>query len=111
MRYQLNLHLFILQAIGLDKKLAPEIGIVAQLIWREYFYTMSAQNIYYGQMEKNPICLQIPWYKNEELNKKIELVSQEAEISQLLKAQFTSHECRVFSWSGLFAELSLQISN
>jgi len=24
------------------------IGIVAQLIWREYFYTMSAQNVNYG---------------------------------------------------------------
>lgn len=35
--------------------------ITGQLIWREYFYTMSVQNPYYGEMERNPICLNIPW--------------------------------------------------
>lgn len=35
--------------------------ITGQLIWREYFYTMSVKNPNYGQMENNPICLDIPW--------------------------------------------------
>lgn len=38
--------------------------ITGQLIWREYFYTMSVDNIYYAEMEKNPICLSIPWRKS-----------------------------------------------
>lgn len=43
--------------------LAPVGGphITGQLIWREYFYTMSVDNPYYDQMEANPICLNIPW--------------------------------------------------
>jgi len=40
--------------------------IVSQLIWREFFYAMSANNIHYGEMERNPICINIPWYDNEE---------------------------------------------
>nr|ABB52818.2 cryptochrome 1 [Sesamia nonagrioides] len=39
--------------------------ITGQLIWREYFYTMSVNNPNYGQMSGNPICLDIPW-KNPE---------------------------------------------
>jgi cryptochrome len=35
--------------------------ITGQLIWREYFYTMSVRNPYYAQMENNPICLSINW--------------------------------------------------
>lgn len=35
--------------------------ITGQLIWREYFYTMSVKNPNYGQMKNNPICLNIPW--------------------------------------------------
>lgn len=35
--------------------------IVGQLIWREFFYTMSVNNPYYGQMANNPVCLQIKW--------------------------------------------------
>lgn len=50
------------------------IGIVAQLIWREYFYTMSAQNVNYGQIADNPICLPIPWYTNEKVALKVEMV-------------------------------------
>ncbi|XP_035782382.1 cryptochrome-1 [Anopheles albimanus] len=37
--------------------------ITGQLIWREYFYTMSVRNPHYGEMERNPICLNIPWYE------------------------------------------------
>ncbi|XP_004529289.1 cryptochrome-1 isoform X1 [Ceratitis capitata] len=35
--------------------------ITGQLIWREYFYTMSVNNPFYDRMEENPICLNIPW--------------------------------------------------
>ncbi|XP_025017377.1 cryptochrome-1 isoform X2 [Tetranychus urticae] len=35
--------------------------IVGQLIWREFFYTMSVNNPCYGQMANNPVCLQIKW--------------------------------------------------
>lgn len=37
--------------------------ITGQLIWREYFYTMSVHNPHYAVMELNPICLNIPWYE------------------------------------------------
>lgn len=36
--------------------------ITGQLIWREYFYTMSVRNPNFAQIEANPICLNIPWY-------------------------------------------------
>lgn len=35
--------------------------ITGQLIWREYFYTMSVNNPNYAQMQNNPICLNISW--------------------------------------------------
>ncbi|XP_043946773.1 cryptochrome-1 [Drosophila biarmipes] len=42
--------------------------ITGQLIWREYFYTMSVNNPNYDRMEGNEICLTIPWAKpNEDL--------------------------------------------
>ncbi|CRK90905.1 CLUMA_CG004594, isoform A [Clunio marinus] len=40
--------------------------ITGQLMWREYFYTMSINNPYYGQIKNNPICLNIPWKSSEE---------------------------------------------
>ena len=40
--------------------------IVSQLIWREFFYAMSANNPFYGEMEKNPICINVPWYNNSD---------------------------------------------
>ena len=43
--------------------------IVGQLIWREFFYTMSVNNIKYGQMVGNPVCLQIQWREDEKLYK------------------------------------------
>uniref|UniRef100_A0A8D8Y8F0 Cryptochrome-1 n=2 Tax=Cacopsylla melanoneura TaxID=428564 RepID=A0A8D8Y8F0_9HEMI len=44
-------------------------NITGQLIWREYFYTMSAHNPFYDQMEKNKICLNIPWLPESDPNK------------------------------------------
>jgi len=43
----------------------PSDALVQQLIWREFFYAMSAENPYYGEMERNPICINIPWYKDQ----------------------------------------------
>nr|BAF45421.1 cryptochrome precursor [Dianemobius nigrofasciatus] len=43
---------------------SPNQNITSQLIWREYFYTMSVGNEYYAEMDRNPICLNIPW-KND----------------------------------------------
>ncbi|ALC47765.1 cry [Drosophila busckii] len=40
--------------------------ITSQLIWREYFYTMSVNNPQYDRMEGNEICLSIPWAKPHE---------------------------------------------
>ena len=39
--------------------------IVAQLVWREFFYTMSVNNDFYDEMERNEICINIPWYPIE----------------------------------------------
>ncbi|EDW83799.1 uncharacterized protein Dwil_GK13802 [Drosophila willistoni] len=40
--------------------------ITGQLIWREYFYTMSVNNSNYDRMDGNEICLNIPWSKPHE---------------------------------------------
>ena len=40
--------------------------IVSQLIWREFFYAMSANNPFYGEMERNPICINVPWFDNKD---------------------------------------------
>eukprot|EP00095_Tigriopus_kingsejongensis_P002738 maker-scaffold1095_size63103-snap-gene-0.8 protein:Tk02738 transcript:maker-scaffold1095_size63103-snap-gene-0.8-mRNA-1 annotation:"cryptochrome precursor" len=43
-----------------NKPFNPQI--VSQLVWREFFYTMSVNNEYYDEMERNEICISIPWY-------------------------------------------------
>jgi len=40
-------------------------SIVSQLIWREFFYAMSANNPYYGEIARNPVCIKVPWYNNQ----------------------------------------------
>ncbi|KAK3593872.1 hypothetical protein CHS0354_011477 [Potamilus streckersoni] len=44
----------------------PPHSIYGQLLWRDYFYTMSVDNGKYDRMEGNPICLNIPWSVNPE---------------------------------------------
>ena len=51
------------------------VSVVGQVMWREYFYTMSVNNINYNKMTDNPICLNIPWYKDDEKLKKWENAS------------------------------------
>ncbi|KAL3882520.1 hypothetical protein ACJMK2_028856 [Sinanodonta woodiana] len=54
--------------IKLERKVYPGAAtphsIYGQLLWREYFYTMSVDNEKYDIMEGNPICLNIPWSVN-----------------------------------------------
>jgi len=41
-------------------------ALTAQLIWREYFYTMSIKNPNFDKIEGNPVCLAIPWLNEEQ---------------------------------------------
>ncbi|XP_065354622.1 cryptochrome-1 [Calliphora vicina] len=50
-----------MQAEGLGMQMSGGAHITGQLIWREYFYTMSVNNPNYDRMEDNEICLNIPW--------------------------------------------------
>ncbi|XP_025414102.1 cryptochrome-1 [Sipha flava] len=53
-----------------DGNLLPQYSATSQLIWRDYFYTMSIDNENFGQIEGNPACLSIPWNDiNNEENK------------------------------------------
>ena len=47
---------------GTKKPFNPQI--VCQLVWREFFYTMSVNNDYYDEMDRNQICINIPWSVN-----------------------------------------------
>lgn len=62
------------RSTALHFKVKPSMGapvsLSAQLMWREYFYTMAINNINYDKMETNPICLNIPWYDNPEHEEK-----------------------------------------
>lgn len=40
-------------------------SLSAQLIWREYFYTMSLNNEKFAEVEGNSLCLPIPWKEDE----------------------------------------------
>lgn len=51
----------------LHKEIKPPFhSLTAQLIWREFFYCMSANNEAYNRMKGNPICIDIPWRKDDE---------------------------------------------
>jgi len=54
------------------QKMSP-VALTAQLIWREYFYTMSINNKNFAQIEDNPVCLPVPWRENDEHLKAWEL--------------------------------------
>ena len=43
----------------------PLIEITGQMMWREYFYTQSRLNLHFNQIKDNPVCLNIPWSKDE----------------------------------------------
>lgn len=74
--------------------------LTGQLIWREYFYTMSVRNPNYAEMNDNPICLNIPWYNIS--NGKLERWKQgktgfpiiDAAMRQLLSEGWIHHTLR-----------------
>lgn len=74
--------------------------ITTQLIWREYFYTMSVGNPYFAEMKRNPICLNISWYedKDDMLNKwktgKTGFPLIDAAMRQLLSEGWIHHTMR-----------------
>lgn len=50
----------------------PPISLYGQLLWREFFFTVAANNPNFDKMDENPVCLQIPWTGNPENLKKWE---------------------------------------
>ncbi|XP_078359944.1 cryptochrome-1-like [Oculina patagonica] len=50
----------------------PPISLYGQLLWREFFFTVAANNPHFDRMATNPMCLQIPWRKSPERLKKWE---------------------------------------
>lgn len=55
--------------------LLPQYSATSQLIWRDYFYTMSIDNEKFDQVEKNPACIPIPWDDMKSTESKIMLES------------------------------------
>ncbi len=43
------------------------MSLFGQLLWREFFYTAATKNPNFDRMYGNPICVQIPWDKNQEV--------------------------------------------
>lgn len=48
------------------KKTLPPLSLHGQLLWREFFYCAATKNPNFDRMQGNPICVQIPWDKNNE---------------------------------------------
>ncbi|KAK3090268.1 hypothetical protein FSP39_010528 [Pinctada imbricata] len=85
------------------RKIYPDasvpISLTAQLVWREYFYTMSVDNINYDRVMENPICLKIPWYNNPEAVNKWTMGQTgypwiDAIMNQLRQEGWIHHVCR-----------------
>ena len=84
---------------GTSKPHNPQI--VSQLLWREFFYTMSVNNEFYGEMGRNEICINIPWYpsnQNDHLEKflsgKTGYPLIDAGVRQLLQEGWIHHIIR-----------------
>ncbi|EES04723.1 hypothetical protein BDA96_04G093500 [Sorghum bicolor] len=45
----------------------PPVSLIGQLLWRDFFYTVSYGTPNFDRMKGNKICKQIPWSENEEL--------------------------------------------
>ncbi|XP_013195022.2 cryptochrome-1 [Amyelois transitella] len=48
------------------KQVRPPLSLHGQILWREFFYCAATRNPNFDRMEGNPICVQIPWEKNQE---------------------------------------------
>lgn len=84
---------------GTKKPFNPQI--VVQLLWREFFYTMSVNNQYFGEMDQNKICINIDWYPITD-NNNFSAFTQaqtgypliDAGVRQLLKEGWVHHIIR-----------------
>lgn len=55
-----------------DGGVQQQFSATSQLIWRDYFYSMSIDNGNFCQVENNPACIAIPWNNIEiEENKRL----------------------------------------
>ncbi|KAL6888862.1 hypothetical protein ACP4OV_009888 [Aristida adscensionis] len=45
----------------------PPVSLAGQLLWRDFFYTVSFGTPNFDRMKGNKICKQIPWSEDEEL--------------------------------------------
>ncbi|KAL4704997.1 hypothetical protein ACJJTC_009785 [Scirpophaga incertulas] len=48
------------------KKVRPPLSLHGQILWREFFYCAATRNPNFDRMEGNPICVQIPWERNQD---------------------------------------------
>ncbi|CAK1548546.1 unnamed protein product [Leptosia nina] len=48
------------------KRVRPPLSLHGQILWREFFYCAATRNPNFDRMVGNPICVQIPWEKNQE---------------------------------------------
>ncbi|XP_069354390.1 cryptochrome-1-like isoform X2 [Maniola hyperantus] len=65
----LSTRLFYYQLTELYKRVKhvrPPLSLHGQILWREFFYCAATKNPNFDRMEGNPICVQIPWEKNQD---------------------------------------------
>ncbi|KAK3872383.1 hypothetical protein Pcinc_022528 [Petrolisthes cinctipes] len=77
----------------------PPVSLLGQLLWREFFYTVSATTPNFDQMEGNPVCRQIPWIRDEKKMKAWEFGQTgfpfiDAIMTQLRKEGWIHHLAR-----------------
>ncbi|XP_044742491.1 cryptochrome-1 [Chrysoperla carnea] len=48
-----------------QKHSKPPVSLIGQLMWREFYYTVSSDTPNFDKMVGNPICCQVPWDTNE----------------------------------------------
>nr|XP_009764105.1 PREDICTED: (6-4)DNA photolyase isoform X2 [Nicotiana sylvestris] len=52
---------------SVKKHTSPPVSLLGQLLWRDFFYTVSFGTPNFDQMKGNRICKQIPWKNDDEL--------------------------------------------
>ncbi|CAH2068605.1 unnamed protein product, partial [Iphiclides podalirius] len=65
----LSPRLFYYQLTALYKRVKgvqPPLSLHGQILWREFFYCAATRNPNFDRMVGNPICVQIPWVKNQD---------------------------------------------
>lgn len=54
------------EAVNGMRHTTPPVSLFGQLMWREFYYTAGAGTDKFDKMVNNPVCIQIPWRKNDE---------------------------------------------